>query len=167
MKKLSAIAVCGGPGSYTGLRIGLATAKGLCFALDIPLILHDRLRILAWQGIRDAPEAALYISLLQARADEYFIGVYSSSKEILAPRHYTKEQIAELFESYRGMMIVVIGHMPPSDRDMSDVLYLDNIQIIPDVWAEQSLSSWAAREFADPASAEPFYLKSVFIANKK
>src|ERR1019366_2430074 len=52
LEDLSCIVVCAGPGSYTGLRIGLATAKGLCYALDKPLMLDNRLTLLAYQAYR-------------------------------------------------------------------------------------------------------------------
>ena len=74
---LHAVAVSMGPGSYTGLRIGVSTAKGLCYALDIPLITADRLTLLAYQtSVQHQDVAALFIPLITAREKEYFIAIY-------------------------------------------------------------------------------------------
>ena len=77
IQQLSAIAVSKGPGSYTGLRIGVAAAKGLCFALDIPLISISTLLILAKQ-IKFKKEG-LIIPVMDARRNEVYSAVYDSS----------------------------------------------------------------------------------------
>ena len=72
---LDAIAVSKGPGSYTGLRIGVSAAKGLCFALDIPLISIPTLESLALQG---KPNKGMIVSMLDARRMEVYSAVFSS-----------------------------------------------------------------------------------------
>src|SRR6476620_11326857 len=87
IEDLSAIGVCSGPGSYTGLRIGLSTAKGLCFALKIPLITINTLETMAFSAIKDIethdPDLLsqnLFICpLIDARRMEVFAAVYDSS----------------------------------------------------------------------------------------
>ena len=91
---LSAVAVSNGPGSYTGLRIGLATAKGICFALDKPLICLPTLQVLA--AAVQAPAETLLLPLLDARRMEVYAAVYTadlhevSSQEahILSPESF-------------------------------------------------------------------------------
>jgi tRNA threonylcarbamoyladenosine biosynthesis protein TsaB len=73
---ITAVAVSNGPGSYTGLRIGLATAKGICFALDKPLICLPTLQILA--SAVQAPADALLLPLLDARRMEVYAAVYTA-----------------------------------------------------------------------------------------
>ena len=75
MNRLDAIAVSNGPGSYTGLRIGLATAKGLCFGLDIPLITMNTLQVMAnaWTGL---PANTLLLPMLDARRMEVYTAVF-------------------------------------------------------------------------------------------
>lgn len=82
---LSAISISAGPGSYTGLRIGLSTAKGLCFALSIPLIGLSTLQIMVEQA-KSMVEAVHFVPMIDARRMEVFTGVYTNiSKTALAP----------------------------------------------------------------------------------
>src|SRR5690606_35608258 len=75
-KDLSAVALSKGPGSYTGLRIGTSTAKGLCFALDIPLIAIDSLQILAQQvNLNDG----LVVPMIDARRMEVYIAFFDQN----------------------------------------------------------------------------------------
>ncbi|MBV1922576.1 MAG: tRNA (adenosine(37)-N6)-threonylcarbamoyltransferase complex dimerization subunit type 1 TsaB, partial [Flavobacteriaceae bacterium] len=87
---LDAIAISKGPGSYTGLRIGVSAAKGLCFALDVPLISIPTLEILASQL---QIENGLIISMLDARRMEVYSSVYN--KEIIEVRETKAEVIDE------------------------------------------------------------------------
>ena len=84
---LKAIGVTGGPGSYTGIRVGLATAKGLCFALKIPMIMMNTLEVMAFSAIENiGNKNALYCPMIDARRMEVFTAVYDSQlKEITAP----------------------------------------------------------------------------------
>lgn len=76
---LTAIACGAGPGSFTGLRIGLATAKGLCFALGKPLILESSLRVLAAR----APEGSRVCAVLDAHKSEVYAGVFTINRGLL------------------------------------------------------------------------------------
>jgi tRNA threonylcarbamoyladenosine biosynthesis protein TsaB len=81
---LSAVSVSGGPGSYTGLRIGVAAAKGLCHALGIPLISVDTLTVLALQAMAKQPGFDAYVPMLDARRMEVYsrcfdAGLYNAS----------------------------------------------------------------------------------------
>src|SRR5699024_3676104 len=80
MSQLDALAVSMGPGSYTGLRIGISAAKGLCYALDIPLIAIDTLTIL--QAQVPADEFTSIIPLLDARRMEVYTAVYSKTRKL-------------------------------------------------------------------------------------
>ncbi len=84
LQDISAVAVSNGPGSYTGLRIGLATAKGICFALDKPLICLPTLQVLA--SAVQTPADVLLLPLVDARRMEVYAAVYSSTLEELSPQ---------------------------------------------------------------------------------
>ena len=81
VNKLSAIAVSSGPGSYTGLRIGVSAAKGLCYALQIPLISVPTLKVLARQ--LNIQREDLIIPVMDARRDEVYSAVYNSEYELV------------------------------------------------------------------------------------
>lgn len=76
--ELSAVSVSQGPGSYTGLRIGISAAKGFCFALNIPMISLDTMRILA-ESVSD--KNCYIISAMDARRDEIYFSVFKASKK--------------------------------------------------------------------------------------
>lgn len=80
LRQIDAIAVSNGPGSYTGLRIGLATAKGLCFGLDIPLITLNTLKVMAnaWENL---PANTLLLPMLDARRMEVYAAVFDGQSK--------------------------------------------------------------------------------------
>ena len=80
LSKISAIAISKGPGSYTGLRIGTAAAKGLCYALDIPLIAISTLKILA---NKLKVQNGLIVPIMDARRDEVYSAVFDSELNII------------------------------------------------------------------------------------
>lgn len=86
IKKLDAIGVTCGPGSYTGIRVGLATAKGLCYALNIPLIIYNSLEIMALSAIDFATDInAFYCPMIDARRMEVFTAIYNYRMEEIIP----------------------------------------------------------------------------------
>jgi len=86
IKKLNAIGVSLGPGSYTGIRVGLAAAKGLCYALNIPLIPFNSLELIALSATKSVKdESALYCPMIDARRMEVFTAVYNYALQELIP----------------------------------------------------------------------------------
>lgn len=85
MHDLQAVAVTAGPGSYTGLRVGMAAAKGFCYALDIPLIAEDTLRVMAFAAREQLPEADLLCPMIDARRMEVFTALYKKDLTRLMP----------------------------------------------------------------------------------
>jgi tRNA threonylcarbamoyladenosine biosynthesis protein TsaB len=83
MEELSAVAVSSGPGSYTGLRIGVSAAKGVCTGLSIPLIGIDTTYLLAVSAQKRHPEADYFIPMIDARRMEVYSARYSNKLEII------------------------------------------------------------------------------------
>ncbi|EJL64188.1 tRNA (adenosine(37)-N6)-threonylcarbamoyltransferase complex dimerization subunit type 1 TsaB [Flavobacterium sp. CF136] len=159
---LAAVAVSQGPGSYTGLRIGVSAAKGLCFALNIPLIAVDTLKTLASQvKVSDGK----IIPMLDARRMEVYSAVFNSNLEIERPiqaeiidedsfKEYTETVyfVGDCAEKCKTVLIkdnfVFLEEIKyPSAKEMSKISY-DKFQISDTV---------------DVAYFEPYYLKDFMI----
>ena len=82
LKDIEAIAVSQGPGSFTGLRVGVSAAKGLCYAMDIPMIAISTLSALAWRAFQEYPDAQHAIAMIEARKNEVFGAVYGRDLEM-------------------------------------------------------------------------------------
>lgn len=159
---LSAIAVCSGPGSYTGLRIGLAAAKGIAFALNKPLILQHKLEILAQQYINQNDNFWHYAVLITARQDEFFFAVYDADMEtIQAPIHASTETVRNILKDISPRTLCIVGDTMAQQLMGAEVQHCQEIDMA--YWAGWAARSFQMQDFADLAAAVPFYMKEVFI----
>ena len=165
---LDAVCVSKGPGSYTGLRVGVSTAKGLCFGGGVPLIAVDTLEILAHQAIEAGlPEGCKAIlPMVDARRMEVYTAVFSPAGERLgdiAPVVLDANSFADLFASGP---VVVIGDAAEKFKNChSERSKGTFVQCNPEASAmlAPAMAKFAKKEFEDIAYFEPFYLKQ-FIA---
>jgi len=162
IRELSAIAVSKGPGSYTGLRIGVAAAKGLCYALDLPLISVSTLLILAKQI---KVESGLIIPVMDARRDEVYSAVFDSSydsiREVLA-QIITKDSFRELIS--RNKLFFVGNGQEKCKRlikNNSNLIFSSH-DTFPssNEMAGLSFEKFKNSKFEDIAYFEPDYLKN-------
>ncbi|NER18252.1 tRNA (adenosine(37)-N6)-threonylcarbamoyltransferase complex dimerization subunit type 1 TsaB [Spongiivirga citrea] len=167
LSDLSAIAVSKGPGSYTGLRIGVSAAKGLAFSLDIPLIAVTTLTSMAHQNNNPAD---FIIPMLDARRMEVYAQVHDTNKTPL--KETTAEIIEETsFAEYLAKGTVsFIGNGATKCQGVithKNAIFDNNI-LEPTAKEMVSISyeKYKNKEFEDVAYFEPYYLKD-FIAGKK
>ena len=167
--QLNAVAVSQGPGSYTGLRIGVAFAKGLCYANNIPLLAIDTLMIYGMQFIQNhrIPKDAFICPMIDARRMEVYTTLYDSSlKQIMPVTPLILNE--ESFEQYSQKKIYFIGNGVDKWHRLVEGKY-PNFYFVSHVFPHASAMAALSyrlfnnQNFVDVAYFEPFYLKE-FIA---
>ncbi|MCR4848623.1 MAG: tRNA (adenosine(37)-N6)-threonylcarbamoyltransferase complex dimerization subunit type 1 TsaB [Bacteroidales bacterium] len=172
-QQLDAVAVSKGPGSYTGLRIGVSTAKGVCYAADKPLMAIDTLHAMAY-GMRDHLGAQLQpsdllVPMIDARRMEVYCSVFNASLVSLKSTEALVVDEHSFDDLLDGHRLWLFGDGAPKLK----VLFKEvpQIQIVDDFapsaayMATLSDQALKAGDFVDVAYFEPYYLKD-FIAGK-
>jgi tRNA threonylcarbamoyladenosine biosynthesis protein TsaB len=161
--ELSAIGVSAGPGSYTGLRIGVSTAKGLCYALDIPLIAVSTLYSLASGFRRQFPDSdVLLCPMLDARRMEVYTALFSKNLERLKP---DAPLIVEGLESVPEILEQPIVFFGDGAEKCEVVLahpnatFNNSIQLSAEDMVQSAIDLYLSQTFEDLAYFEPEYLK--------
>lgn len=165
---LSAVAVSKGPGSYTGLRIGVSTAKGLCYALDIPLLAVNTLASMfkGYASTYGLADNSLYVPMLDARRMEVYMMVYNHHGEVLQPTEAVIMDV-DTFQPFANQKIILFGSGALKLKD----LYSQSAPVQVDTsykhsssyLAESAFEKFEKQDFEDLIYFEPFYLKE-FIA---
>lgn len=167
---LDAVAVSAGPGSYTGLRVGAATAKGLCYAWNKPLLAISTLQMMA-QGMKDILNETeiWYCPMLDARRQEVFTAIYDTTlTPVMAPQAMILE--AGSFDTWLAQKkIVFFGNgspkwaqlLPSNDNAVFKPYEMNAAHMGP--LAEQL---YQQKSFADLAYFSPFYLKGFYFPQK-
>jgi tRNA threonylcarbamoyladenosine biosynthesis protein TsaB len=172
--ELDAVAVSCGPGSYTGLRIGISVAKGLCFALDIPLIAIETPEAMTDGIIAQNAFAAgnnlLLCPMIDARRMEVFTAVFNIKGERIRPTSaeiIDENSFADLLKTHK---VIFFGDGAVKCNDVFGAN--PNVQIIPEFLnsarylTKRAAEKYGTKSFEDVAYFEPYYLKD-FIAGKK
>jgi tRNA threonylcarbamoyladenosine biosynthesis protein TsaB len=162
VKDLEGVAVSIGPGSYTGLRVGLSAAKGLCYSLKIPLISVGTLEIMAFAAKDE--DADLLCPMIDARRMEVFTAVYDKAlKPVLPPQAMVvdKDSFSNLLATRK---MLFFGNGSEKLRQ----LILNNNAIWGFIWgnsshlSQLSYKKFLQKEFADLAYTEPLYIKEFY-----
>jgi len=167
LQQLSAIAISAGPGSYTGLRVGMAAAKGLCYALHIPLITISTLKMMAAAAMAEPTE--LLCPMIDARRMEVFTAIYDKQlKEIAAPHNIilTEDSLTEFLDQHT---ITFFGN---GSNKFQAVCHHPNavfkhIEITAVHLTTLSYSCFQQQQFADLAYCEPYYGKAFYSPTPK
>ena len=163
---VDAVAVTGGPGSYTGLRIGMATAKGICFALNRPLISLNTLLVLA-NAAKDE-SADLLCPMIDARRMELFTAIYTKElKIVMDPAAITlnENSFAEYLSS-NSICFLGNGSNKFKVNEKNSKAFFSDIKTDASSMISLSEKSFAEKKFADLAYAEPLYLKEFYTPAK-
>jgi tRNA threonylcarbamoyladenosine biosynthesis protein TsaB len=172
LSDINAIALSGGPGSYTGLRIGTSVAKGICFALEIPLLAISTLEVLAStllesQTIHDKE----YIcAAIDARRMEVYAAVYDNDLNcidagkpvIIDETSYTEildKGLVHFIGSGAEKIYMTISH--------NNLRYVKDEMLNARSMAKLASNRWSQKEFEDIAYFDPFYLKAFHTVAKK
>lgn len=163
---LSAIAVSQGPGSYTGLRIGVSAAKGLCFALNLPLISVDTLHVLASQlSITEG----VIIPMIDARRMEVYSAIFTSKFDKI--REVQAEILTEnSFEGFSETIHFVGDCAEKAKTVLTNANFIFHEEIIYPSANEMGVLSYQKfqqNEFEDVAYFEPYYLKDFMVTVAK
>jgi tRNA threonylcarbamoyladenosine biosynthesis protein TsaB len=166
---LDAVAVSHGPGSYTSLRIGMATAKGIAFSLQIPLLTIDTLQALAIAARQeDDDPLSCYAPMIDARREEVYTAVYNNAGQcMLAATALVLSEDA--LAAYRTGPLVVCGNGgAKSLRYWSDNVYLrEPVQCRADWLAPLAEAAFQQKNHTDLVHSNPIYLKPPYVTQPK
>lgn len=174
LSQVDAIAVSKGPGSYTGLRIGVSTAKGLCYSLDKPLISISTLlsitRSIVHSSKFKVESSDLFCPMLDARRMEVYCAIFSSEGNVV------KETAAEIIDedSFADILktnkVIFFGDGASKCKETfsknSNAVFIDDVVPSAKDMIMLSEKAYNAKQFEDIAYFEPYYLKD-FVAGKK
>ena len=167
LKEVNAIALSMGPGSYTGLRIGTSTAKGLCYTLDIPLISISTLKAMAL-GISEAQQFELLCPMIDAKRMEVFAAIYDkNNKEVREVRADIVDK--ETYAEYFNKSVLFFGD---GAIKCKEIINNTNAKFIEDIYPSAkdlgalSYQKFVNKDIEDVAYFEPYYLKD-FVAGEK
>ena len=164
--KIDAIAVSIGPGSYTGLRIGLSEAKGLAFGMNAPLIGVNTLQLLTVNAMFNhfiEEDKVLYVPMIDARRMEVYTAVYTPALEtVMEPQAMILDGHA--FEELlgQGYTLVLMGNGRDKARQVlnhEQVRFISSIKPVAVDMLALAEKAWRERSFIDVAYSTPLYLK--------
>ncbi len=172
INELDAIALSSGPGSYTGLRIGTSVAKGLCYALHIPLISISSLELLASGFIESSNnlDDQLVCPAIDARRMEIFTAIYTSDLSCIvepAPVIVTSDTFKDVL-SEKSMHLIGSGaEKTVKEINHPNLAWHDDDYLSARYMGSLAIKKWEKETFEDTAYFEPDYLKAFYTTAKK
>lgn len=168
LKDIEAVSLGKGPGSYTGLRIGAASAKGFCYGLKVPFIAINSLESMIEPFLEHNYE--FIVPLIDARRMEVYTAVYdgSTGEEVSATEAKILDETS--FQEFRDKKVVFVGD---GAKKAKDILNLPDADFREDIYPsaqyliKKTLAKVENKDFEDMAYFEPFYLKDFHGVKKK
>jgi len=171
-KKPDAVAVSSGPGSYTGLRIGVSTAKGLCYGLDIPLIAVSTLEVLTANALQitDTTANSLFCPMIDARRMEVYAAIYN--QEGIIQREISADIIdensySEILESHIVYFFGNGAEKCKTTLTHPNARFIDGMYPLAENMIILAEKAYNENKFVDVAYFEPFYLKEFYTTAAK
>ncbi len=167
--ELSAVAVSMGPGSYTGLRIGVSFAKGLCYGLSIPLIGVGSLEALTRMAMKSVGEdnRLNFRAMIDARRMEIYTQLFDTNGKSVSEVSAEVMDEPATQDRFKGEESVIFGDGAAKCSEiMAAAQYIDVAPSAVGV-GEVAYEKWMTQEFEDVAYCEPFYLKEVVVTKSK
>ena len=169
-KELDAFSISKGPGSYTGLRIGLSSIKGFCYALDKPLIALNTLKVLAESALEYIEDKdSILCPMIDARRMEVYTKTFNYKLNEL-----TKDQALILekdsFENYKDKNVYFFGDGSYKFKEIvnkKNFIFLNNINPNSKFMGQLSYDKFINKDFEDLSSFEPNYIKDFYLIKKK
>ncbi len=173
--ELDAVAVSMGPGSYTGLRIGVSTAKGVCYALDKPLIAIDTLQAMAAgmasERQKQGDQNEWYCPMIDARRMEVYAALFDGTNKRMTATEAMIIDENSFSEEIREHKLVFFGDGAPKCRELLDsndqAVFIDDFNPSVKYMAMLAQQQFDSGDFVNTAYFEPFYLKDFVAAPPK
>lgn len=166
MSELDAVAVSSGPGSYTGLRIGVCTAKGICYALSKPLIAINSLHIIAEAIFESCPEAKYAVPMIDARRMEVYTEIINRDGEIVMDVEAKIIDETSFAEKLAHEELYLGGNGADKCKSVitsENAKYADNIMPLAKNMSKLAQDKFESKQYESVAYFEPYYLKE-FVA---
>jgi len=157
--QLDAVAVSGGPGSYTGLRIGVSLAKGLCFGMDVPLIALPTLKVMARRFV---PTSSLLCPMLDARRMEVYAALYDGTLNEIEPARAMVVDENSFSDLLSQNEIIFFGSGADKCKAVvhsPNAIFADGVYPSVSNMVNDAEIAFKSKDFVDIAYFEPYYLK--------
>ncbi len=170
MNQIDAVAVSSGPGSYTSLRVGASTAKGICYALNLPLISVDTLESIALATILEVGKNALYCPMIDARRMEVYCSIFDFFGKVVKPSEsivIDGHSFEEFFNKNQVVFFSGNGSQKCKNTIHSPLAFFSTVNCSSAHLAPLSFRAFEDKNFEDLASFAPNYQKSPNVTTSK